>query len=684
MNEAAVSPISNSASSSGAGPTDAPSAAETRTLANAIRALAMDAVEAAKSGHPGMPMGMADAATVLFTRFLKFDPTKPDWPDRDRFVLSAGHGSMLLYALLHLTGYRSPTLGDIKRFRQLGSPCAGHPEYGHPAGVETTTGPLGQGIANAVGMALAERMMNARFGGDLVDHLTYVIASDGDLMEGVSHEAASLAGHLKLSKLIVLFDDNHISIDGPTALADSTDTLKRFEAMGWHAERVDGLDADQVALALARAQNTDRPSLIACRTVIGFGAPTRAGTAKAHGEALGADEIAGARKALGWTHAPFEIPGDLLARWRALGGRGAVARQAWETRYAAHAGREAFAAALSGDLPAGLAPALAALKKKTSEEKPAIATRKASQNVLEIVNAHVSTTVGGSADLTGSNNTRTKDMAEVKPGDFAGGFIHYGVREHAMASAMNGMALHGGLIPYSGTFLVFSDYCRPSIRLAALMGIRVIHVMTHDSIGLGEDGPTHQPVEHLAALRAIPNLLVLRPADAVETAECWQIALARKQGPSVLALTRQNLPTVRGVHADENLSAKGAYELAQADGAAKVTFLATGSEVEIALKARDMLQAEGMPARVVSMPCWELFEEQSETYRAETLGAGTVKIAIEAACRQGWERYIGSDGGFVGMTGFGASAPHKDLYKHFGITAEAAADAARVKLERKD
>ncbi|MDE2073720.1 MAG: transketolase [Alphaproteobacteria bacterium] len=653
--------------------------AATRRLANAIRALSMDAVNAANSGHPGMPMGMADAATVLFSRFLKFDPADPAWADRDRFVLSAGHGSMLLYSLLHLTGYAAPTLEDIKHFRQLGSPCAGHPEYGHLPGVETTTGPLGQGIATAVGMALAEAMMHVRFG-DLVDHRTYAIAGDGCLMEGISQEACSLAGHLKLNKLIVLFDDNHISIDGSTALSDSTNTLERFDAMGWKTLSCDGLDAGDVAAALEAAQNSDRPVLIACRTTIGYGLPSRAGTAKAHGEAPGAEEAAGARQNLDWPHGPFEIPADILSDWRRIGARGADVRKAWAAKLAAHPERARFTAALSGTISTDVAKALNAHKKKLAADKPAMATRKASEAALDVINAVVETTIGGSADLTGSNNTRTKGMAAIAPGDFSGRYIHYGVREHGMAAIMNGLALHGGLIPYSGTFLVFSDYARPAIRLAALMGVRAIHVLTHDSIGLGEDGPTHQPVEHLAALRAIPGLLVLRPADAVETAECWELALDAK-GPSALALTRQNLPTVRTAHTEENLSAKGAYELAPADGDAKVTFLATGSEVEIALEARALLQAKGIGARVVSMPSWELFELQSASYREAALGPGTVKVAIEAAIGLGWDRYIGEKGRFIGMHGFGASAPAKDLYRHFGITAEAAAKAALAALK---
>ena len=653
-----------------------PEQGDVRRLANAIRALSMDAVEAAKSGHPGLPLGMADTATVLFANFLKFDPSEPHWPDRDRFVLSAGHGSMLLYALLYLTGY-GLTLENIKTFRQIGSPCAGHPEYGHAPGIETTTGPLGQGIANAVGMALAERHLNARFGDGLVDHRTYVIASDGDLMEGVSHEAISLAGHLKLSRLIVLFDDNHITIDGATSLSDSTDTIERFQAAGWNTVQADGHDAADVARALTWAQASDKPVLIACRTIIGFGMPTRAGTQKAHSDAPGAEEIAGARKQLNWPYAPFVIPDDILSNWRKIGARGKPAREAWSKRKAASEQRGEFDIAMSGDMPATLLPALNELKKKMSAEKPAVATRKASEMVLDVINALVPETVGGSADLTPSNNTRTKGMQAIAPGDFAGRYIHYGIREHGMAAAMNGMVLHGGVVPYGGTFLTFSDYMRPSVRLAALMGIRVVYVMTHDSIGLGEDGPTHQPIEHLASLRALPNLAVFRPADAVETAECWALALARKTGPSLLALSRQNLPTLRTTHSDENLSAKGAYEIAGEAGA-KITLLATGSEVEIALKACELLKADGLSARVVSMPCWELFEEQSAAYCEKVLGPGTVRIAIEAGVSQGWDRYMGPKGRFVGMHGFGASAPYKDVYKHFGITPEATVEAARA------
>jgi transketolase len=654
--------------------------AKTRHLANALRALAMDAVEEAKSGHPGMPMGMADVATVLFGQFLKFDPSDPQWPDRDRFVLSAGHGSMLLYALLYLTGYPVITIENIKHFRKVGSPCAGHPEYGHLPGIETTTGPLGQGIAHAVGMALAERILNARFGDDLVDHKTYVLASDGDLMEGVSHEAISLAGHLNLSKLIVLYDDNHISIDGSTSLSDSTDTVERFQAAGWNTRRVDGHDAADIAKALEWAQTSDKPALLACKTIIGFGLPTRAGTQKAHSDAPGAEEIAGARKVLNWPYPPFIIPDDVAAGWKAFGARGSATHAAWAKRKAESAKAAAFDAAIAGTVPAEIGTGLVELKKKISAEKPSVATRKASELALDVINAAWSITIGGSADLTPSNNTKTKGMIDIAPDDFSGRYVHFGIREHGMAATLNGMALHKGIVPYGGTFMVFSDYARPSIRLAALMGIRVVYVMTHDSIGLGEDGPTHQPVEHLAAMRAVPNLNVFRPADAVETAECWALALAAKKTPSFLALTRQNLSTVRTVHSDENLSAKGAYELIAAPDA-KVTLLATGSEVEMAVKARDLLAADSIPARVVSMPCWELFEQQNETYREAVLGPNTVKIGVEAAVPLGWDRYIGKDGAFVGMHGFGASGPYKDVYHHFGITAEAVAEAAKRALK---
>ena len=651
-----------------------------RRLANAIRALSMDAVEAAKSGHPGLPMGMADAATVLFLKFLKFDPADPHWPDRDRFVLSAGHGSMLLYSLLYLTGYADMTIEDLKSFRQVGSPCAGHPEYGHASGIETTTGPLGQGIANAVGMAIAERHLNARFGNDLVDHKTYVIASDGDLMEGISQEAITLAGHLKLNRLIVLFDNNSITIDGATSLSDSTDQIERFQAAGWNTVQVNGHDAADVSRALDWAQKSDKPVLIACRTIIGFGLPTRQGTQKAHSDAPGAEEIAGARKLLDWPSPPFVIPDDIMADWRAIGAKGKPKRDAWLKSKSASKKAENFDAAMACAVPADLAPALIELKKKTSAEKPAVATRKASEAVLDIVNDKWSATVGGSADLTPSNNTKTKNIHSLTPDDYSGRYIHYGIREHGMCAAMSGMTLHGGLVPYGGTFLTFSDYCRPSIRLAALMGIRVVYVMTHDSIGLGEDGPTHQPVEHFAALRAIPNLLVFRPADGVETAEAWEIALANAKRPSLLMLSRQNLATARTTHTDENLTARGAYELV-GDANAKVTLLATGSEIEIATKAREMLAADSIASRIVSMPCWALFEEQPATYRDSVLGKGTVKVGVEAGVRLGWDRYIGADGAFIGMHSFGSSGPYKDVYKHFGITPEAVVDAAKAALK---
>jgi transketolase len=650
-------------------------------MANAIRALAMDAVEQAKSGHPGMPMGMADVATVLFTRFLKFDPADAAWPDRDRFVLSAGHGSMLIYALLYLTGYPAMTIEQIKRFRQLGSITAGHPEYGHTPGVETTTGPLGQGLANAVGMAIAERHLAAEFD-NVVDHKTYVIASDGDLMEGISQEAIALAGHLKLNRLIVLFDDNGISIDGALSLADSVDQVKRFEAAGWTASRVDGHDPAAIAAALEKAQSSDKPVLIACKTTIGFGAPTKAGKSSSHGSPLGADEIKGAREKLGWTPAPFEIPADILAAWRKAGERSKGAHAGWSKRLGAlDAGKRAeFERRMAGALPKAFAGAVAAVKQSLAATPKDIATRTACEFALESLIPALPEMIGGSADLTGSNNTRTKSMKAMSAADYSGRFIHYGVREHGMASAMNGMALHGGIIPYSGTFLVFSDYCRPAIRLAALMGKRVIHIMTHDSIGLGEDGPTHQPVEHLAALRAIPNLLVFRPCDAVETAECWQLALQANNRPSVLALTRQNLPQLSQNFLDTNRCATGAYEIAAADGKAEVSIFATGSEVAIAVEAKKLLAARGIAARVVSVPCFELLLEAPGTAQRAVIGDAKVKIGVEAAVRQGWDAIIGSDGAFVGMTGFGASAPYKDLYKHFGVTPEAVAAAALSKL----
>ncbi|HXV23650.1 MAG TPA: transketolase [Alphaproteobacteria bacterium] len=640
----------------------------------------MDAVERANSGHPGMPMGMADVATVLFTRFLKFDAADPAWPDRDRFVLSAGHGSMLLYALLYLTGYPEMSLEELRNFRQLGSRTAGHPEYGHAPGIETTTGPLAQGLGNAVGMALAERMLNARFGPELVDHYTYVLAGDGCLMEGLSHEAISLAGHLRLRKLILLFDDNGITIDGPTSLSESGDQIGRFKAAGWAVAQVDGHDPEAVASAIGAARESDRPSLIACRTTIAYGAPTKAGTASAHGAALGAKEVEGARAKLGWSHPPFEIPAEILGAWRAVGRRGAAENAAWRQRAARHPERTEFDRRISGALPVGLESTVAALKRGFAEEKPKLATRVASQRVLEALVPAVPEMVGGSADLTHSNNTIVKTMKAVTATEADGRYIFYGVREHGMAAAMNGIALHGGFIPYGGTFLVFTDYCRPSIRLAALMGLRVIYVMTHDSIGLGEDGPTHQPIEHLAGLRAIPNLSLFRPADAVETAECWALALAQADRPSVIALTRQAVPALRTRHVSENLSARGAYILSPSERPREATLLASGSEVQIALEAQKLLAAEGVAAAVVSMPSWDRFEGQPVPYREEVLGSGSLKVAVEAASPFGWERYIGPKGAFVGMSGFGASAPADMLFKHFNITAEAVAAAVRARL----
>ena len=645
-------------------------------MANAIRALAMDAVEKAKSGHPGMPMGMADAATVLFTQFLKFDAGDPAWPDRDRFVLSAGHGSMLIYALGHLLGYEGMSLEEIRNFRQLGSKTAGHPEYGHAPAVETTTGPLGQGLANAVGMAIAEAHLNARFGDDLVDHRTYVVAGDGCLMEGISQEAISLAGHLKLRKLIVLFDDNEISIDGPVSLSDSTSQTERFAASGWATMRVDGHDPAALAEALEKAQTSDRPTLIACRTVIGRGAPTKQGKASSHGAPLGAEEIAGAREALGWPHAPFEIPQDVLGLWRAAGARGRETRDGWEARASAHPQCEAFKAAITGDYAGPLGAAIREYKQALAAEPKKVATRKASEMALDVVNAAVPETIGGSADLTGSNNTKTKALDILSAENYAGRYLHYGIREHAMAAAMNGMALHGGVVPYSGTFLVFTDYCRPAIRLSALMGLRVVYVMTHDSIGLGEDGPTHQPVEHLAALRAIPNLNVYRPCDAVETAECWELALKHIATPSVIALTRQGLEPTRTTHTDDNLCAKGAYVAAGEGEAYDATLIASGSEVELAMAARAMLKEQGIAARVVSAPCFELFAQQSADSRADVLG-DKPRIGVEAAVRQGWDAFLRPEDSFIGMTGFGASAPAGDLFEHFGVTAAAVATEAK-------
>jgi transketolase len=647
-------------------------------MANAIRALAMDAVQKANSGHPGLPMGAADIATVLFTQFLKFDAADPKWPDRDRFILSAGHGSMLLYALLYLTGNADMTLDQIKNFRQLGSKTPGHPENFLTSGVETTTGPLGQGVAFSVGSALAERLLAAEFGEDIVDHYTYVLCSDGDLMEGVSHEALALAGHLKLSKLIFLYDDNGITIDGPISLTDNVDQVARFKAHGWNAVRIDGHDQKAIAGAITQAQASDRPSLIACKTTIGFGAPTRAGTSKAHGEPLGAEELAGAKKALGWNYGPFEIPDDVLQAWRSVGKQGASAHADWKRRFEAMAQApraEFIRRVIDRKRPENLTEVVGKLKDKLIADPPTVATRKASELALDVLVPAMPELLLGSADLTPSNNTRTKGLKEVTPEDFSGRYIHYGIREMGMAAAMNGLAAHGGFAPAGGTFLCFTDYARPAMRISALSHTPVIYIMTHDSIGLGEDGPTHQPVEHLAALRAMPNMRLFRPADAVETAECWQLALERSSGPTVLALSRQNLAPVRKVAKAENLCRHGGYELVAADGEAKVSLFASGSEVEIAVAAQKLLAGRGIAARVVSVPSLELLLEQPAEQRQTIIGHAPVKVAIEAAVRFGWDAVIGPDGEFIGMHGFGASAPAKELYKHFGITAEAAVEA---------
>jgi transketolase len=655
----------------------APSPDMHKSMANAIRALSMDAVQKANSGHPGLPMGAADVATVLFTQFLNYDSSEPHWPDRDRFILSAGHGSMLLYSLLFLTGYKDMTLEDLKNFRQLGSKTAGHPEYGHASGIETTTGPLGQGLANSVGFAIAERHLAAHFGNDLVNHKTYVLAGDGCLMEGISQEAITLAGHLKLNHLIVLWDDNGISIDGKVSLSDSTDQLARFASANWNVTRVDGHNPTEIAAALQAAQNSGKPSMIACKTIIGFGAPTKQGTAATHGSPLGAEEIAGARKTLGWDYPPFAVPDEILNAWRSAGSRGATMRKDWEQRLAGSSHKAEFKRITSGILPANFDEVMANYKKELAKNPPWIATRNSSQNALDIINAAIPETIGGSADLTGSNNTKSKDMKALNAADYGARYVYYGIREHGMAAAMNGLALHGGVIPYGGTFLVFTDYCRPSIRLAAIMGKRSIFVMTHDSIGLGEDGPTHQPVEHLAALRVIPNLLTFRPCDAVETAECWQLALQTTTGPSVLALTRQKLKPARLTYSAKNLCALGAYEVAPSAKKSKVVIFASGSEVEIAIEAKATLDKAGMPARVVSVPSMELFEKQPKAYKEKLLGTEKTRIAVEAAVAQGWSRFIGNDGIFIGMKGFGASAPAEALYKHFGITAKAIVKAAK-------
>ncbi|HEY1605722.1 MAG TPA: transketolase [Allosphingosinicella sp.] len=655
-------------------------AVEPRLLANAIRALAMDAVQAANSGHPGMPMGMADVATILFTDYLKHDPTDPAWHDRDRFVLSAGHGSMLLYALLHLTGYAQPTMDDIRHFRQLGSPCAGHPENFLLPGVEATTGPLGQGFGMAVGMAIAERHLNAVFGDDLVDHRTWAVAGDGDLMEGVNHEAAGLAGHLKLGRLIVLWDDNRITIDGATDLSRSEDVIGRYRAAEWHVVACDGHDFADIGRAIDEALADDRPSLIACRTIIGWGAPNKQGTAATHGAALGADEVAAARRQLHWDSPPFEIPEPILSAWRAAGGRSAKTHEDWRVRLAASPERTEFVRRMEGRLPD--LGALDAYVGGLAANPRAVATRKASELALEIVNAALPDTIGGSADLTGSNNTRTKGQNPLTREDYSGRYIYYGIREFGMACAMNGMALHGGVIPYGGTFLVFSDYCRPAIRLAALQRIRVVFLMTHDSIGLGEDGPTHQPVEHLTSLRLIPNLEVYRPADAVETAECWALSLERKDGPSLLALTRQNVPQLRTEARPENLCARGAYRLRGAAAARRVVLIGTGSEVQVAVAVADALEDRGIGADIISMPSWHLFDAQDAHYRAGLLPRDALKVSIEAGTTIGWERYVGPDGLSIGLDRFGASAPAEDLFGRFGFTAEAIVPLILERLDK--
>jgi transketolase len=647
-------------------------------MADAIRVLSMEAVHKARSGHQGMPMGMADVATVLWTKFLKYDASKPDWADRDRFVLSAGHGSMLLYSLLHLTGFKAVTRQQIEDFRQWGSNTPGHPEYGHTPGVECTTGPLGQGLATAVGMAMAERSLAARYGDDLVDHRTWVIAGDGCLMEGVSHEAISLAGRLKLSRLTVLFDDNNVTIDGVATIAETGDQLARFKAAGWAVKAVDGHDHGKIAAAMRWAVKQDRPTLIACKTKISKGAGPKEADPHSHGYTLFDEEIAVARKAMGWTAEPFTLPQDIEKAWRSAGRKGARVRKAWEAKVKASDKGADFTRAMKGDLPANAFEALDAYVAKIAENPTANATRTQSGAALAELTPAIPEMIGGSADLTGSNNTFVKGMLPFDAPDYAGRYVHYGVREFGMAAAMNGMALHGGVIPYSGTFLVFSDYSRPAIRLGALMGIRVIHVMTHDSIGLGEDGPTHQPVEHVASLRAMPNLLVFRPADAIEAAECWKAALQERAMPSVMCLSRQKTGVAR--HSGGDLSAKGAYEVSPAKGEAQVTLFASGSEVAIALAAQLLLQADGVDTRVVSTPCWELFDRQPPAARAAVIGKAPVRVAVEAGVRMGWEKFIGEAGVFVGMSGFGASAPYERLYKEFGITPEAVAAAAKKAL----
>jgi len=654
--------------------------AQQNELANAIRSLSMDAVEKANSGHPGLPMGCADIATVLFTKVMKFDPADSHWADRDRFILSAGHGSMLLYSSLYLLGYKDMSIEDIKNFRQLGSKTAGHPEFGHAEGIETTTGPLGQGLANSVGFAVAEAKLAAEFGSDIVDHHTWVLAGDGCLMEGISQEAISLAGHLKLNKLVVIWDNNNITIDGKVSNADSTDQIARFKAVGWNTIEVDGHDQDALEKAMLTAKaSTDKPTLIAAKTTIGFGAPKKAGTEKVHGAPLGAEELAGAKQALGIDYPAFEIPAHILESWRAAATRSQNLRGEWEARLAANANKAEFTRRMSGKLPADFAAVMAAYKEKLVADKPKVASRKSSQMALEIINKNVPETLAGSADLTHSNLTNTPETLPFQADNRLGRYMMYGIREHEMGAAMNGVALHGGLIPYGGTFMVFTDYARPAIRLSALMEQRVIYVMTHDSIGLGEDGPTHQPVEHLSALRAIPNLLVLRPADAVESAECWEIAMTSEKAPSILALSRQNLPAVRLENSAENKSAKGAYSLIGPADAHAIIF-ATGSEVAIAVEAQKTLTEQGVKARVVSVPSMELFAKQSDAYKAEVFGTAKARVAVEAGIEMSWNRLLGDKGRFVGMHSFGASGPIDALYAHFGITSKAVVEAVTAQL----
>ena len=661
----------------------APKDQHLRDMADCIRFLSMDAVQAAKSGHPGMPMGMADIATVLFSDFLKFDAADPHWFDRDRFLISNGHGSMLLYSLLYLTGYEDMKIEEIRRFRQIDSRTAGHPEYHHATGIETTTGPLGQGLANSVGLALGERLLNATFGDDLVDHNTYVFVGDGCLMEGISHEAISLAGHLKLGKLIAFWDDNSISIDGATSLAESENQPARFRAANWHVQEIDGHDTDAIRAAIIEAQKVkDRPSLIACKTVIGFGFPTKAGTQKAHSDAPGEEEIAGARDILGWKAPPFQIPNGLLAAWRKIGAKGRTERAAWAKRVEESANRD-FERRMKGELSQNWRSAISAAKDELVASEKDLATRQASGIVLNHLFDAIPELLGGSADLTPSNNTRAKNQAEITPGNFDGSYIHYGVREHGMAAAMNGLALHGGLIPYGGTFLTFSDYCRPSIRLAAMMEIRSIFVMTHDSIGLGEDGPTHQPIEHLSALRAIPRLAVYRPGDPIETAECWEAILDTPRETALIALSRQPMPLLRGDPSSENHAAKGGYVLLEAEGGQRqLTIFATGSELHLAVEARVVLQKDGIRTAVVSMPCRLVFERQDPSYQHQVLGVTRARVAVEAAVRDSWDRYLGLDGEFVGMHEFGASGKIGDVYKKFDITTDAVIRAARKTLAR--